>query len=106
MKLQNGIQLIIRLIEQQLQLELIHLAADCPDVSGDLGSKLLVAFLIGQLHHHRRIIVLLLQLLKLVYYGFYCIHLADDCLGLLIVIPEIRRGHLLFKVRNDFQLQV
>ncbi|MNW67924.1 hypothetical protein D3C74_466010 [compost metagenome] len=67
MQLQNRVQLIVRLIEQQLKFKFIDFANDTANGSGHLCRKLIVAFLISQLCHHRGIIIRLLQLLKLVY---------------------------------------
>ncbi|MNL57251.1 hypothetical protein D3C87_1807980 [compost metagenome] len=106
MQLQNGIQLVIRLIKQQLKLKVIDFARYSADSSGNLCRKLFIAFFISQLRHHCCIIILLLQLLKLVHGGFHRIHFADDTLRLLGIIPEAGRSHLLFKVCNHLELQV
>ncbi|MNY38665.1 hypothetical protein D3C86_1733050 [compost metagenome] len=67
MQLQNRIELVIRLVEQQLQLEFIDLAAYTADGLGNLCRQLRIAFLIRQLYHHRCIVIFLLQLLVLIH---------------------------------------
>ncbi|MNC45984.1 hypothetical protein D3C75_949780 [compost metagenome] len=106
MQLQNGIELVIRLIKQQLKLKIIDFACYSADSSGNLCRKLFIAFFISQLRHHCCIIILLLQLLKMVHGGFHRIHFANDTLCLLGIIPEAGRSHLLFKVCNHLELQV
>ncbi|MNC35510.1 hypothetical protein D3C75_839970 [compost metagenome] len=67
MQLQYGIKLVIRLVQQQLQFEFIHLAAYTADGVGNLCRQSRIAFFIRQLRHHRRIVIFLLQLLVLIH---------------------------------------
>ncbi|MNV52283.1 hypothetical protein D3C71_1443650 [compost metagenome] len=102
MQLENGIQPVIRLIEEQAELERLELLDKSCDAYLNVFDEASIALFLFQFDHDLQVIEGVREALELINDTFDGVELRDGLLGTFIIVPEVRRSHFFLKVPDRF----